>query len=173
MSPRSWFLTRLSKCVARSFPCVGGIRSRLVTDLRIHHHGRVVRAVRLLFLRNEKCSIAKRQRTGGCSNCGTTAPRRELPQRKSAAFCGSPIVADKPMRRGSDPERRASRSIRHMVCPPRSPRIKECISSMTMKRRSPKSLGITECFLSSNASSDSGVIWRMPEGCSMSLRFLD
>ena len=54
MNPRSSVLTLLSKCAARSFPGIGGVRSPLAADLRIHHHGRVVPSVRLLFLRNEK-----------------------------------------------------------------------------------------------------------------------
>ena len=63
--------------------------------------------------------------------------------------------------------------MRHIVCNPRSPRMSEWISSITTNCRFEKSAGTAECFLRSSASSDSGVICSTPEGCSMSLRFLD
>lgn len=46
-------------------------------------------------------------------------------ERNSPVRSGSPMVADRPMRRGLTPARRLRRSIRHRVCPPRSPRRRE------------------------------------------------
>ena len=74
------------------------------------------------------------------------------------------MVADRPMRRGLTPAMRQRRSMRQMVWPPRSPRSREWTSSMTMKRRSQKSLEMAACLRSSRASSDSGVICKMPLG---------
>ena len=87
----------------------------------------------------KKCSIDSRQVCPVDSIRGTTVLFPVPALRNSAACCGSPIVADRPMRRGLTPAIRESRSTRHRVCPPRSPRINACSSSMTMNRRSPNS----------------------------------
>ena len=78
--------------------------------------------------------------------------------RNSPVPSGSPMVADNPMRRGLTPAIRDSRSIKHSVYPPRSPRRRECTSSMTTKRRSPNNLAMAACLCRSSASKDSGVI---------------
>ena len=97
---------------------------------------------------------------------------RPLPApRKRPASSGLPIVADSPMRLGRQSASLHMRSIRQNVCMPRSPRSSEWTSSMTMKRRSPNSEGISICLLIISDSSDSGVICKMPEGLRSSLRF--
>ena len=121
----------------------------------------------------KKCSMDSRQVWPLAPIFGTTVPLPVPALRNSAACFGSPMVADSPMRRGLTPAMRDNRSIRHRVCPPRSPRINACSSSITMKRRSPNSAGMAACRCKNIASSDSGVICRIPEGCFMSLRLWD
>ena len=58
-------------------------------------------------------------------------PRPVPDERKSPQRCGSPMVADSPMRRGFTPAMRARRSMRQSVWPPRSPRSSEWTSSIT------------------------------------------
>ena len=95
----------------------------------------------------------------GIRVCRPVPAERNLP-----AVSGSPIVAERPMRRGLTPASAPRRSSRQRVCPPRSPRRRECSSSITTKRRSWKSFGIAAWRCSSSASRDSGVICRIPEG---------
>ena len=112
----------------------------------------------------KKCSMERRQVRPCSLTCGMTQPRPVPRERISPVSSGSPMVADRPMRRGLTPAMRERRSMQHRVCPPRSPRRSECTSSITTKRRSLKSLATAECLCMSSASSDSGVICRMPEG---------
>ena len=99
---------------------------------------------------------------------GTSVPRPVPAARRAPVSAGVPMVADSPMRRGCTPAIRERRSIRQSVCPPRSPRRRECTSSITTKCRSPKSFGIAACRCRRSASSDSGVICKMPDGCFIS-----
>ena len=99
---------------------------------------------------------------------------RLLPDaRKRPASSGLPMVAERPILRGEQPASLHMRSIRQNACSPRSLLSSEWISSMTMKRRSPKREGISMCLFIISDSSDSGVICSMPRGLLRSLRFWD
>ena len=119
----------------------------------------------------KKCSMLSRQVSRPPSNLGMTVPRPLPAARNFPASSGLPMVADKPIRRGEQPARAHSRSMRQKVCRPRSPRKREWISSMTMNRRSPKREGISMCLLMSRLSRDSGVICKIPAGLRSSFRF--
>ena len=85
-----------------------------------------------------------------------------LPFSQRIASSGSPTVADSPMRRNGCGLSRASRSNWQMTWRPRSDARRACASSMTTKRRSPKSRRKSIWRRISMASSDSGVICKMP-----------
>ena len=121
----------------------------------------------------KKCSIESRQTSFPPSNPGMTVGRPLPAARNRPAASGSPIVAERPTRRGLHPAVLQSRSIRQKVCIPRSPRRSEWISSMTINRRSLNSDGISICLLIISDSRDSGVICKIPAGFRSSFRFCD
>ena len=121
----------------------------------------------------KKCSIDRRQTSFPPSNRGMIVPRPLPAARNLPASSGFPMVADRPIRRGVHPASRQRRSIRQKVCPPRSARRREWISSITMKRRSRNRDGISICLLIIRDSRDSGVIWRIPAGFFMSFLLRD
>ena len=100
----------------------------------------------------------------GDSNRGMAVLRPVPADRNSPVFSGSPMVAESPIRRGLTCARRDRRSIRQRVCPPLSPLSRECTSSMTTQRRSPKRRGMAMCLCITMDSKDAGVICRIPEG---------
>ena len=86
------------------------------------------------------------------------------PESQRAAAARSPMVAERPILRGGQRRSRSRRTSWQRICRPRSVPIKECTSSITTNRRSPKSLGRSFCRLMSILSKLSGVICRIPLG---------